>query len=86
MLYKYAGAIFAIGLLPSPGVSQDNLGHFAAPGEVAIEQIGTENIAEVTSDSDSSLFLEQQGNEQECATSCQGRQQGDRCASQAHSG
>lgn len=64
MLYKHAGAIFAIGLLPSPGVSQDNLGQFAAPGEVAIEQIGTENIAEVSSDSNSSLILEQQGNEQ----------------------
>lgn len=64
MHYRYLATILAAVLTPYVASSQENLGHIAAPGEVTIEQIGTDNIAEVTSDSDSSLILEQQGNEQ----------------------
>ena len=64
MLYRYAGVILAAGLLPYAASAQENLGQLSAPGEVAIEQIGTENIAEVTSDGNSSLIVDQEGNEQ----------------------
>jgi hypothetical protein len=72
MLYRFAGVILAAGVMPCAASAQENLSQLSdgqtaslsAPGEVTIEQIGTENIAEVTSDSNSSLVVDQQGNEQ----------------------
>lgn len=64
MLFRSIAVFLAAGILPYAASAQDSLGQLSRPGEVAIEQIGTENIAEVTSDSNSSLLVDQQGNEQ----------------------